>query len=244
VSRGFVNKYWPNADPIGKRVHIVDDNFDAAVIGVVNDSKYLSLRDENSPAIYFPSAQKDRQIFATLVLRTAIEPNSLSQSLREAVWKADKDQPVWKIRTVQYLIERDLSPDKFVMILMIGFAGLALVLSAIGTYGVISYSVTQRTPEIGVRIALGATSRDVLRLVVTQGIRLAAIGAALGALVSLIAAFTAGHLLQRLLFGVKPHDPLTFVSVLVVLLLITVLACYLPARRAASVDPMIALRYE
>jgi len=244
VSRGFVNKYWPAEDPIGKRLHIVDDNFDATVIGVVNDSKYLSLRDENLLEIYFPSAQNDRQIFATLVLRTAIEPNSLSQSLREAIWKVDRDQPVWKIRTVEYLIERDIAPDKFVMILMTGFAGLALVLSAIGTYGVISYSVTQRTPEIGVRMALGATSGDILKLVVKQGVRLAAIGATLGAVASAIAAFTAGRLLQRLLFGVRPHDPLTFASVLAVLMTIAILACYLPARRAARVDPMIALRYE
>ena len=147
---------------------------------------------------------------------------------------------MWKIRTVQYLIDRDLSPDKFVMTLMIGFASLALVLTAIGTYAVVSYSVTQRTQEIGVRMALGATSADVLKLVVRQGIVLAGIGAGIG----VIAALAGGQFLKKLLYAVSVSDPLTFLSVLVVLIAIAFLACYLPARRAAGVDPMIALRYE
>ena len=240
VNRTFAKKYWPKEDAVGKRVHDIDDNFDATVIGVMNDSKYLDLRDEDQPAMYFPSAQNGQQIFATLVLRTAVEPTSLSDSLRQAVWRVDRDQPVWKIRTVQFLMERDVSSDKFRMILMIGFATLALVLTAIGTYGVISYSVTQRTQEIGVRMALGAKSADVLKLVVWQGMKLALIGAAIGA----VAALASVRLLQKLLFKVNPYDPLTFACVLGLLAMIAFLACYLPARRAAVVDPMIALRCE
>ena len=240
VNRSLANQYWPKGDAVGNRVHEVDDNFDATVIGVVNDSKYLTLRDEPGPAMYFPSSQNDRQIFATLVLRTAVEPLSLSDALRQSIWKVDPDQPVWKIRTVEFLIDRDLSPDKFVMILMIAFATLALVLTAIGTYGVISYSVAQRTQEIGLRMALGATSSDVLGLVVKQGMKLSLIGTAIGAVAALIAA----RFMQKLLFQVTATDPLTFAGVLVVLSVIAFLACYLPARRAAGVDPMVALRYE
>jgi putative ABC transport system permease protein len=240
ISRTLAQRYWPNQDPLGRRVHMVDDNFDSTVIGVVGDVKQLSTRDENRPYIYFPIPQNDRQIFGTLVLRTALPPETLAENLRQAIWKVDPDQPVWKIRTVEYLINRDLSPDKFVMTLMIAFAGLALLLTAIGTYGVISYSVTQRTQEIGVRMALGATSGDVLRLVVQRGITLAVLGAAVGAM----GAFAGGRFVRKLLFGVSASDPLTFFCVLVVLIAIAFLACYLPARRAASVDPMIALRYE
>jgi putative ABC transport system permease protein len=240
ISRTFAQRYWPNQDPIGKRVHLADDNFDATVIGIVGDVKQLSTRDEDRPYIYFPIPQNDRQIFGTLVLRTAVPPETLRENLRQAIWKVDPDQPVWKIRTVEYLINRDLSPDKFVMTLMIAFAGLALLLTAIGTYGVISYSVTQRTQEIGVRMALGATSSDVLKLVVRRGIALAIVGAVIGA----VGAFAGGRFLQRLLYGVRASDPLTFLCVLIVLITIAFLACYLPARRAASVDPMIALRYE
>ena len=241
ISRTFAQRYWPNQDPLGKPIHIVDDkSSDATVIGVVGDVKQLSTRDENRPYIYFPIPQNDRQIFGTLVLRTAVPPETLRENLRQAIWRVDPDQPVWKIRTVQYLIDRDLSPDKFVMTLMICFAGLALLLTAIGTYGVISYSVTQRTQEIGVRMALGATSGDVLRLVVQRGITMAGLGAAIGAL----GAFAGGRFVRRLLYGVSATDPLTFVCVLAVLITIAFLACYLPARRAARVDPMIALRYE
>src|SRR5262249_5651510 len=240
ISRTFAQRFWPGQDPLGKRVHMVDDNLDATVIGVVGDVKQLSTRDENRPYIYFPIPQNDRQIFGTLVLRTAVPPATLHENLPQAIWKVDPDQPVWKIRTVEYLINRDLSPDKFVMTLMIAFAGLALLLTAIGTYGVISYSVTQRTQEIGVRMALGATSGDVLKLVVRQGITLAWIGACIG----IVAAFAGGHFLKKLLYGVSASDPVTFFCVLLVLIGIAFLACYLPARRAAGVDPMIALRYE
>ena len=240
VSRSFVQHYWPNQDPIGKRVHVLDDKFDATVVGVVGDVKQLSVRDENRPYMYFPIPQNNRQIFGTLVLRTAVTPETLRENLRQAIWKVDPEQPVWKIRTVQYLIDRDLSSDKFVMTLMIGFASLALVLTAIGTYGVVSYSVTQRTQEIGVRMALGATSADVLKLVLRQGITLAGIGAAIG----IITAFAGGQFLKKLLYGVSASDPVTFLCVLLVLVAIAFLACYVPARRAASVDPMIALRYE
>lgn len=240
VNRTFAKQYWPKGNALGSRVHVIDDNFDATVIGVVNDNKYLSLRDEPVPAMYFPTEQNDRQIFSTLVLHTAVEPMSLADQLRQSIWKVDPDQPVWKIRTVEYLIERDVSPDKFVMILMISFATLALVLTAIGTYGVISYSVTQRTQEMGLRMALGASSSDVLKLVVKQGMKLSLMGAAIGT----VAALAGGRLMQKLLFQVTPADPLTFGAVLVVLSIIAFLACYLPARRAAGVDPMIALRYE
>jgi len=240
ISRTFAQRYWPNQDAIGKRVQVVDGKFDATVVGVVGDVKQLSTRDENRPYMYFPIPQNDRQIFGTLVLRTAVPPETLRENLRQAIWKVDPDQPVWKIRTVQYLIDRDLSSDKFVMTLMIAFAGLALLLTALGTYGVISYSVTQRTQEIGVRMALGATSRDVLKLVVQRGIVLAVVGAVIGAL----GAFAGGRFVQKLLYGVKANDPLTFFCVLMTLIVIAFLACYLPARRAARVDPMIALRYE
>ena len=240
VNRTFAEKYWPKGEAVGNLVHEVDDNFDATVIGVVNDSKYLTLRDEPGPAMYFPSAQNDRQIFATLVLRTAVKPTALSDDLRQSIWKVDPDQPVWKIRTVEFLIDRDLAGDKFVMLLMIAFASLALVLTAIGTYGVISYSVTQRTQEIGLRMALGATWNDVLGLVVKQGMKLSLIGIAIGA----VCALAGARLMQRLLFKITATDPLTFAAVLAVLLLVAFVACYLPARRAASVDPIVALRYE
>lgn len=240
INRTFAEKYWPKGDAVGNRVHEIDDNFDATIIAVVNDSKYLALRDEPGPAMYFPTAQNDRQIFATLVLRTAVEPMALSEALRQSIWKVDPNQPVWKVRTVEFLIDRDRSGDKFVMLLMIAFASLALVLTALGTYGVISYSVTQRTQEIGLRMALGATSNDVLGLVVKQGMKLSLIGAAIGA----AGALAGARLIQRLLFKISATDPLTFAAVLAVLSLVAFLACYLPAKRAASVDPMIALRYE
>jgi putative ABC transport system permease protein len=165
---------------------------------------------------------------------------SLSQAVREAVWKVDKDQPVWKVRTVESLLAYNVSDKRFLMLLMVIFAGLALTITAIGLYGVVNYTVGQRTHEIGVRMALGARAGDVLRLVISQGMRLAVLGVGVG----LIASFALTRFIQSLLFGVSATDPITFTSVAALLGGVALLACYIPARRATKVDPLIALRHE
>jgi putative ABC transport system permease protein len=160
--------------------------------------------------------------------------------VKQAVWSVDRDQPVWKIRTVEYLMTVNVASQRFVLSLMLSFAALALLLTALGIYGVISYSVNLRTHEIGIRMALGARESDVLRLVLRQGLVLALIGIGVG----LCGAFIVTRFLTTLLFGVSALDPLTFAAVALVLLLVTLFACYIPARRATKVDPMVALRYE
>ncbi len=248
VSQSMAEKYWANQDPIGKEVvfpHLTIASgaearpWRAMVVGVVADVKQYAARDEQQPYIYFPYAQIPG-IFATLVVRTAVEPMSLSNAVRAAVWKVDSDQPVWKIRTMQWLLDRDVAPDRFVMVLMSCFGLLALGLSVLGTYGVIAYSVVQRTREIGVRMALGATPMNVLRLVLREACRLLLIGLVIG----LVGALAATRLLGQLLYGVRPNDPLTFSLVMGAMVGAALIASYIPARRATRVDPMVALRYE
>jgi putative ABC transport system permease protein len=165
---------------------------------------------------------------------------SLAEAVKKAVWSVDKDQPMWKIRTVEYLLQRNVASDRFVVLLMTAFAILALLLTSLGIYGVLSYSVAQRTQEIGIRMALGALHRDVLRLVLGQAAVLTLIGLAIG----IIGAFALTRLMSSLLFGVSPTDPFVFTGIAVLLFAVAMLACYLPARRATRVDPMVALRYE
>jgi len=248
ISQSMAQKYWANQDPIGKEIvfpHLAVSSgaearpWRAVVVGVVADVKQYAARDEQQPYIYFPYAQLPG-IFATLVVRTAVEPMSLSSAVRAAVWKVDSDQPVWKIRTMQWLLDRDVAPDRFVMVLMSCFGLLALGLTVLGAYGVIAYSVIQRTREIGVRMALGATPANVLRLVLREACRLLLIGIVIG----LAGAFAATHVLGRLLYGVRPNDPLTFFLVLGTMISAALVASYVPARRATKVDPMAALRYE
>jgi putative ABC transport system permease protein len=167
-------------------------------------------------------------------------PVDLSAALRNAVKEIDPQIPVARIRPLNDVISASVSSEHFLMMLMGGFAGLALVLTAVGIYGVLSYQVSQRTQEIGIRMALGASSRDVLKLIVGQGIRLAVAGVAVG----LIASYFSTRLMESLLFGVSTRDPFTFVIVPLILTGVALVACFVPARRATRVDPMVALRYE
>ncbi len=239
INQMMARRYWPNDDPIGKQVRLLDPEVTASVIGVVGDVKHFSLDEPELSQIYLAYAQHPH-IFATLAVRTSSEAMSFSNAVRGAVWSVDKDQPVWKVRTLEWLLDRSLGPQRFLMLLLAVFSALALVLSAVGIYGVMSYAVSQRTREIGVRLALGAQPRDILRLVVKQGFVLAFIGIVIGLVTSL--ALT--RLMKSLLFGVSATDPVTFAVIALLLASIALLACYVPARRATKVDPMTALRYE
>ena len=177
---------------------------------------------------------------STLVVRTSVEPASLSDGVRRAVREVNADAPVYSVRTMTQVLNESTSQRRFQTILMTSFAALALLMAAIGLYGIISYSVSQRVQEIGIRMALGAQRSDVLRMVLWQGFKLALAGIVLG----LIASFILSRVLASLLFNVSATDLLTFMSVSGLLTLIALLACYIPARRATKIDPMIALRYE
>jgi putative ABC transport system permease protein len=239
INQAMAQTYWPGQDPIGKQVQIPEEKITASIIGVVGDAKQFELGERQRPQIYSYYSQSPN-IFATLVVKTNVEPMSLADTVRAAVWAVDKDQPVWKIRTVEFLLERNVAPRRFVMTLMAVFAGLALLLTAVGLYGVISYSVSQRTQEIGVRMALGAQARDVLALIIKQGMKLTLVGVLIG----VAASFALTRVMASLLYNVSATDPLTFISAALVLACVAFLACYIPARRATKVDPMIALRYE
>jgi putative ABC transport system permease protein len=239
INKTMAKQYWPDEDPIGKQVQILAVKITATIIGVVGDAKQFGLSEELSPQVY-ASYNQNPGIFATIVVRTAVEPMSLSEAVKKAVWSVDKDQPMWKIRTVEYLLERNVASDRFVMTLMAAFAFLALLLTAIGIYGVLSYSVSQRTQEIGIRMALGALQKDVLRMILGQAAKLTLIGLVIG----IVGAFGLTRLMSSLLYGVSPTDPIVFAGIAILLFAVAMLACYLPARRATRVDPMIALRYE
>jgi putative ABC transport system permease protein len=239
INQLMARKLWPDADPVGKQVYFIDQKLTATIVGVVGDAKQYELTEPAQAQIYNCYAQNPG-IFGTLVVRTQGEPLSLAAAVKQAVWSVDREQPVWKIRTVAYLMSINVASQRFVLYLMLSFALLALLLTTLGIYGVISYTVNLRTHEIGIRMALGASARDVLSLVLRQGFVLALIGIGVG----LCGAFAVTRFLAKMLFGVGALDPLTFVAVALVLLFVTLLACYIPARRATKVDPMIALRYE
>jgi predicted permease len=239
VNQMMARQSWPNEDPVGKQIQLPEMKITGTVVGVVADAKQYELEEKMMPQVYVAYSQSPH-IFATLVVRADVEPMSLAESVRRAIWSVDKDQPVWKVRTVEYLLEQNLGHRRFIMLLMTAFALLALSLTALGIYGVISYSVSQRTHEIGVRMALGAQAFDILKLVVGQGLVLTLIGLGLG----LAGAFALTRLINSMLYGVTTTDPLTFIVVSVVLLCVALVASYIPARRAMKVDPMIALRYE
>jgi len=242
INATMARRFWPNEDATGKRFHWGHPGSKEPwieIIGVVGDTKLYGLANPSRLELYMP-LQQSRSSDMFLVLRSAIDPASLTPAVRDAVASIDKDQPVFSVNTMKQLVDASVATRHITLVLLGLFSGLALLLAAIGIYGVISYSVQQRTHEIGIRMALGAQRLDVLRLVVGQGVRLAALGIAIG----IAAAFGLTRLMASLLFGVGAYDPVAFVTAAIILLLVAIAACYIPARRAIAVDPMVALRYE
>jgi predicted permease len=246
VNETFVRRFFPNDDPIGKRILIGADPTEnlnpplSEIIAVVGDVHHGGLDMEAGPE-YYVSYQQDRLRNLDLVVRTKTDnPLSLSTTIRSAIKQVDQEQYIPAIETMDQLLTESVARRRFNMMLLGIFAALALLLAAVGIYGVMSYSVTQRTHEIGIRLALGAQTGDVLRMVVRQGMTLAFVGVGIG----LAAAFVVTRIMSSLLFSVSPTDALTFSVVAMLLLGIALLACLIPARRATRVDPMVALRYE
>jgi putative ABC transport system permease protein len=241
VSDSFAKRFWPNENPIGKHVTLTFwPGPSREVIGVVGDVKLDGL-DVTRPveAIYDPMSQ-NTQTQMVLTVRTNSAPASLTSALTEAVHGADPDEPVLGVATMESIVDQSLGQQRLNMLMLAAFAGLALVLGAIGIYGVQSYAVRQRDREIGIRIALGARRSDVFRLVLGQGLKLALIGICIG----LAASFGLTRLMSSQLYGLSATDPLTFAAVAIVLGFVALLACYIPALRAMRVDPMVALRDE
>jgi putative ABC transport system permease protein len=209
------------------------------IVGIARNMKSSGLKAETEPGYYVPATQAPQSDMLVLV-RAQSDPVALLPAIRRAVWTLDPNQPIADIKTMNQIAADNVGQSRLNMILMGGFGGLALILAAVGIYGLLSYAVTQRTQELGIRIALGAQVRDVLKLVLKQGMGLALLGEGIG----LVAAFAATRVLRGLLFGVTPTDPVIFIAVFQLLALVAFIACYLPARRATKVDPLVALRYE
>jgi putative ABC transport system permease protein len=240
INQSLAQQMFKNENPIGRRATIFR-NYQTVyeIIGVVGNTQNRGLEIESDFEFFLHSAQKP-PVFANMAIRTTIDPISLAPAVRQAISDVDRDQPVYKVKTMEQHIAESLSQRRFSVWLLSAFAAIALLLAAIGIYGVMSYTVSERTHEIGIRMALGATTRDVLRQVFGQGTKLILIGMSLG----LLAAFWLTRFLETLVFKVKTLDPATFVIAGALLILIALLACYLPARRATKVDPISALRQE
>ncbi len=241
INETMAKKYWPGEDPIGKRINLADPPtiLWRTIVGIVRDGRHERLDAEPYPQMYAAYTQNP-QGQMTLVTRASAEPLSLVPAIRGELMAVDKDQPLYNVRTMAQVMSDSIARQRFNMLLIAIFANIGLILAAVGIYGVISYSVTQRTHEIGIRMALGAQTIDVLKLVLGQGLLLALVGVGVGVL----AALGLTRLMTSLLFGVSTTDPLTFLGISLLLTAVALLACYIPARRAMKVDPIIALRYE
>jgi predicted permease len=240
VNQELARQSWPGESPLGKRIRIIGPpDTVATVIGVAGNVKQLTLTDVDEPQLYVSKAQNPG-IFSSIVLRTSGDPDQMQDALLGAIWSVDREQPVWKIRSMAKLLEHDLAPRRFTARLTGAFALVAALLAMIGVYGVMSYVVAQRTREIGIRMALGAASGAVVRMVLGRGLRIVGVGTVLG----LGGAYAGARLIARQLYGVPPTDLATFVAVPLVLGAVATLACWVPARRAARVEPGVALSVE
>jgi len=243
INETLARRYFPGEDPIGKRMTLEDENPKeedwATIVGVVKDTKPLTLDGKPAPEMYLPFAQRPARSMA-LMIRTTNKPESVAAAVRRNVQALDRNQLVYGLRTFEGVMSEAVATPRFRASLLGVFAAVALILAMVGVYGVMSYAVTQRTREIGIRMALGAEPSDALKMVMRQGAKLAAAGVAIGS--GAAAALT--WLIEGLLFDLRAADPVTFVTAALLLAGAALLACYLPARRATKVDPIVALRCE
>jgi putative ABC transport system permease protein len=242
VSETAARRFFQHEDPLGKRINLNDQGPPTwvQIVGVVKDVKYNGLTDETQPAIYQPLAQAQSSGIALVLKTETANTTGLTAAVREMLKSVDKDLPLIPQFSMQQRLALAMAQPRFRTTLIALFAALALLLACVGIYGVTSYAVTQRSHEFGIRVALGAQSRDVMRLVLRQGLTLTLAGVGGGLLASL--ALT--RLMRKLLFGVSATDPLTFIAVTLLLIVVALVACWIPARRATKVDPLIAIKYE
>jgi len=236
INEAGARREWPGQDPIGKIAQGIGDG-DTRVIGVVRDVHESSVETASSPEVYVPATQND-PVGAELVVRSTLPLKVLAPSVMSTLRSLDPGQAATEFRPVQSIVDRSTSPRRFFAILVAIFAALGLILASLGIYGVISYSVTRQTQEIGIRMALGATRERVQLSIITKTLRMAAIGLLIGT----TASFLVAKAISSLLFGTQPTDPITFLGMALLLITVAFLAGYLPARRASKIDPMVALR--
>jgi putative ABC transport system permease protein len=239
VNESLARRYFAGADPVGRRVWVGGGLNQVTIVGLVADVRHRGLAARPRPELYVPSAQYPHGGM-TVVVRSAGEPAALTRALKEQVYALHPNQPITAVATLPDLVSRSVAPRRVQVLLLGGFAGLALVLAAVGVYAVVAYAVGRRAKEIGIRIALGATERAVRRTILVPGLGLAAVGVLLGA----VGAWYVGRLLAGELYEVSPHDPRTLVTAAAILLGVAWVACELPARRATRADPVNVLRSE
>ena len=237
INQAFARSFFKDQNPLGRHISGVGHQGTAhEIVGIVGDTKFRALRSEIAPTLFIPAGGGE----AVFEVRTAVDPKTIAPAVRSIVSQLDTNLPLLTINTQSDEIDRSLFQERLIARLSSLFGGLSLLLACVGLYGLLSYEVAQRTREIGVRMALGARPSDVLRFIVGQGMALSAAGAILG----ILGALGVTRYLASLLYGVRPFDPLTFLAVALVLALVALAACGIPARRASRVDPMVALRYE
>ncbi|MBO0861192.1 MAG: ABC transporter permease [Chloracidobacterium sp.] len=239
INDRMARQLFPNGDALGQRIKSPLEQTAREIVGVVGSVRFKSLEEDPAKDMYLPYLQGGNPP-ATLVIRTVVEPLSVAGAAREAVRALDKDLPLYDIKTVEQRVSESVVQRRFLVTLISGFAALALSLAAIGIYGMVSFAVTRRTREIGVRVAFGARGSDVLRLIIWQGMRMAAAGIFTG----LVAAYWLSRFIKTFLFNLAPTDPITFVGITALVAAVALLACWIPARRATKVDPLVALRCE